>query len=58
MPNLGVHRSTGRESLALKQADTMRVYNVLRLTIACNGELDDTFSGLRPLTLVPVDAGC
>jgi hypothetical protein len=30
----------------------------LRLTIACNGELDDWYSRHRSLTLVPVDAGC
>jgi hypothetical protein len=29
-----------------------------RLTIACNGELDEWLFRYRPLTLVPVDAGC
>jgi hypothetical protein len=31
---------------------------VLRLTLACNGELDDQLTGHRTLTLAPVDAGC
>jgi hypothetical protein len=33
-------------------------YKDLRLTIACNGELDERLSRYQPLTLVPVDAGC
>jgi hypothetical protein len=32
--------------------------NVLRLTCACNGELDDWLIRYQPLALVPVDAGC